>query len=107
MKKYNFLIALLVGYVFALDINTATEEELAQINGVSKAKAGKIVKLREKLGGFKADTDITKAKIGIGKKTLENIKNDVKKSGKKKTKSSKKKSEKEHKEHKEKNIEKR
>lgn len=84
MKKILFLVAFLVGYLFSLDINTATEDELMQISGVSKDKAVKIIKLREKLGGkFESDKEILGAKIGVGKKTLENIKKDIKKSDKK------------------------
>lgn len=55
----------------ALDLNTATAEQLANaLTGVGKAKAEAIVKDREARGPFKSVEDLDRVK-GIGKATLE------------------------------------
>jgi len=85
MKKL-LLLVMFVCALFALDINKAGVEEFSSIKGIGDKKAKAIVEYRKSLGGkFKSIEDLLNVK-GIGKKTLENIKNDVKSSkGSKKT----------------------
>jgi len=76
--KYLYQICLVLFFsLFALaataqtiDINTATAEELATLNGVGATKAAAIVKYREMNGPFSSVNDLVKVK-GIGDKTLE------------------------------------
>jgi len=56
-----------------LDINRATASELERLPGVGPVKAGKIVELRVKLGGFKEIKQLDQVE-GIGKKTIERLK---------------------------------
>ncbi|MBP6498332.1 MAG: helix-hairpin-helix domain-containing protein [Campylobacteraceae bacterium] len=77
MRKIFISLVVSAVCLFALDINTATKDEFAAIKGIGDKKAEDIVKYRSEVGGFKSDKDILKVK-GIGEKTLENIKNDVK-----------------------------
>jgi competence protein ComEA len=75
-------------------LNSASKSELMEINGIGETKAAAIVREREK-GKFKSFEDFQRVK-GIGEKTAENVKNnvksgaDVKKTKRKKSKSKKK-----------------
>lgn len=62
------------GYADSLivNINTATQEELMQIDGIGEATAERIVEYRETNNGFKSIDELTNIK-GIGKATLENL----------------------------------
>ncbi len=53
-----------------ININTASEKELTQLDGVGTAKAAEIVKYREANGPFETPEDLMKVK-GIGNKTFE------------------------------------
>ena len=53
-----------------INLNTASAEELAQLKGIGKSHAAKIVAYREKSGPFKIPEDLTKVS-GIGQKTFE------------------------------------
>ncbi|AUJ32312.1 MAG: helix-hairpin-helix domain-containing protein [Liquorilactobacillus nagelii] len=53
-----------------LDLNTATKEQLMQINGIGEKKAALIVNYRQEHGNFKKLEDL-KNISGIGDKTLE------------------------------------
>jgi len=59
-------------------LNSASKEELMQINGIGKVKAEAIVKERKK-GKFKSFDDLQRVE-GIGAQTAANVKNDVKSS---------------------------
>jgi len=54
----------------AIDINTATTEQLTELNGIGHKKAVAIVKYREQHGGFKEASELAQVK-GIGLKTVE------------------------------------
>lgn len=69
------LVLSLFGTVYAeesakVNINTATAEQLIELNGVGDAYAAKIVEFRELNGPFNAPEDIMKV-TGIGPKTYE------------------------------------
>ncbi|MGD8992334.1 MAG: helix-hairpin-helix domain-containing protein [Desulfobacterales bacterium] len=53
-----------------LNINTASAEELVQLQGVGPKKAANIVEFRETNGPFQIPEDLTKVP-GIGPKTFE------------------------------------
>lgn len=80
-----------------VDINTATEQELSELDGIGPAKAKAIVAYRKANGPFKTAEDLMKVS-GIGEKTFQNNKGriavggsgsrpSVSASGKKETKS--------------------
>lgn len=54
----------------AVNINTATAEQLSQLDGIGKAKAEAIILYRQQHGQFKSVDDITQVK-GIGKAILD------------------------------------
>lgn len=53
-----------------ININTATADELANLNGIGKVKAEAIVAYRNQVGEFKSLDELTLVK-GIGQSTLE------------------------------------
>ena len=84
MKK---LFALIVGMFFicasalaAININTATQQQLESLNGIGPVKAKAIMDYRAKNGAFKTVDDLKKVS-GIGDKTLEKLKKDISVSG--------------------------
>ncbi|GEM_PF-661631 len=62
--------AVWAGEAEKININTASEKELTQLEGIGPAKAATIVKYREENGPFGSPEDLMKVK-GIGKKTFE------------------------------------
>ncbi|MGD8369476.1 MAG: helix-hairpin-helix domain-containing protein [Desulfobacterales bacterium] len=85
MRKYRFLLAvgLVMVFIFTMtlpataadappkvNINTATVDELAQLQRVGPAYAARIVEYREQNGPFEKPEDIMKVR-GIGPKTWE------------------------------------
>ena len=56
--------------VKAVNINTATAEQLSQLDGIGKAKAEAIIVYRQQHGQFKSLDDITQVR-GIGKAILD------------------------------------
>ncbi|MCW1361043.1 ComEA family DNA-binding protein [Campylobacter sp. US33a] len=76
MRKIFFLLFCMVGFVFAaININTATLEELKTLKGIGDAKAKAILEYR-KDQNFTSIEDIKKIN-GIGDKIFEGIKNDI------------------------------
>ena len=53
-----------------ININTATEEELVQLNGVGYEYAARIIEYREEWGPFETPEELMEVK-GIGPKTFE------------------------------------
>lgn len=80
MKK--IYLALLLVLFFAtlalakVNINSATADELAVLNGIGKVKAEAIVAYRTANGKFKTIEDLKKV-TGIGDKTIEKLKGEL------------------------------
>lgn len=76
MSKFLVLLLCLSGFLFAaVNINTATVEELQSLKGIGKSKAQAIVAYRNEQN-FTSIDDIKKVK-GIGPKLFESIKQDI------------------------------
>lgn len=60
----------------AVNINTASSEELERLSRIGKAVAKRIIDYRETHGGFANKEEIMNVK-GIGKKVFEDIKNNI------------------------------
>jgi competence protein ComEA len=85
VKKFALLVAGLLAYVGlafgAVNINTATKEELESLEGIGPVKSQAIIDYRTKNGPFKSLEDVKKVD-GIGDKTFEKMKPDISTSGK-------------------------
>ncbi|UQS82741.1 ComEA family DNA-binding protein [Bombilactobacillus folatiphilus] len=60
----------------SINLNSATSEELQQVNGLGPKKADAIVQYRQDHGTFSSVNDLTKVK-GIGDKTVESLKDQL------------------------------
>lgn len=80
MKKLYLILFLVLFFATAafakVNINSATADELATLNGIGTAKAEAIVAYRTANGDFATVDDLTKVK-GIGEKIIEKIKPEV------------------------------
>jgi competence protein ComEA len=79
MKKLLVVFALAFASVSAqaaVDLNTATQAELENINGIGPKKAQAIIDFRKKNGSFKSVDDLDKVP-GFGKKTVDEVKKDI------------------------------
>ncbi|MBA2689441.1 MAG: helix-hairpin-helix domain-containing protein [Burkholderiales bacterium] len=85
MKKLLFILLAwlaVVGAAFAaVNINTASKEELMTLNGVGEVKAKAIIDYRTKNGPFKSVDEVNKVP-GIGEGILSKIRSDVTLTGK-------------------------
>lgn len=66
----------------ALNINTASKEQLEALAGIGPSKADAIIEYRTANGPFKSVDDLAKVK-GIGAKTLDSLRKDLAVSDKK------------------------
>jgi len=83
MKKWLFaLFAMLVSVAAfaAVNVNTATQQELETLKGIGPVKAKAIIDYRSKNGAFKSAADLVNVP-GIGEKTVEKLKADLAFSG--------------------------
>ena len=68
---YGFTILILLNQAQAIDINTATADELAhELSGIGTVKSQRIIKHREIIGGFIEKEQLLEVK-GIGQKILQ------------------------------------
>nr|WP_294866141.1 ComEA family DNA-binding protein [uncultured Pseudogulbenkiania sp.] len=85
MKKLLLILASVLAFcssaMAAINLNTATQQELESLNGIGPAKAKAIMDYRAKQGPFKT-VDELKNVPGIGDKTLEKLRKDIAVSGK-------------------------
>jgi len=85
MKKSLFVLLALITLTFnafaAVNINTATKEELESIKGVGPSKAKAIIDYRTKNGPFKTTDDLNNVP-GFGDKSTAKIKPSITVSGK-------------------------
>ncbi len=95
MKKILVMLALTLSFLSAINVQTASKDELMCIKGIGEKKANSILKYR-KSNKLKSADDLLEIK-GFGKVLVKNVENDVKsvtcggkKSEKKTAKSSKK-----------------
>lgn len=73
MKKLLLLLVMLASIAFgAVDINTASKEELMSLKGIGEAKAEAIISARP----FKSIDEIKNVK-GIGESIYNNIKDEI------------------------------
>ncbi len=81
MKQALFVILLSVlsfslNVYAAVNLNTATQQQLEEVKGIGPSKAKAIVEYRNKNGQFKSVDDLDKVK-GFGKKSIDKLRSDV------------------------------
>lgn len=83
MKKWIiglFAMLMSVAALAAVNVNTATQQELETLKGIGPVKAKAIIDYRSKNGPFKSQADLVNVP-GIGEKTVEKLKADLAVSG--------------------------
>ena len=79
LKKLIFSAVSVFGVSLALaavNLNTATADELEALPGIGKAKAAAIVEYRKQNGGFKNKEELKQVK-GIGDKIYEQVEKEI------------------------------
>ncbi|MFA5825228.1 MAG: helix-hairpin-helix domain-containing protein [Gallionellaceae bacterium] len=84
MKKILLVVALFFAFVSvafaAVNLNTATKEELDSVKGIGPVKAQAIIEYRQKNGQFKSVDDLKNVK-GFGDKSVEKMRSELTVSG--------------------------
>lgn len=75
MKKLIAIFMLSSSFLFAINLQTATKEELMGIKGIGEKKAEQILEYR-KVNSIKSPEDLRNIK-GFGDSIINNVKNDV------------------------------
>jgi len=75
MKKLLVSLVFSAISLMAIDINTATKEDLIKIKGIGEKKAERIIQYRKEHGKFNSIDELKNVK-GIGNKIVEFIKNE-------------------------------
>lgn len=84
MKRILIVMALFISLVFgAVDLNTASKQELMNVKGIGAKRADAIIEYRSKTP-FKSVDDLKNVK-GFGGKLFQKVKNEVSVSGEKAT----------------------
>lgn len=80
MKKFIlslFVLLAFSGFTYAaVDLNTATKEELEAVKGIGPAKADAIINYRKEHGPFKKVDDLNAVK-GFGDKSVDKLRNEI------------------------------
>ncbi|PKO24693.1 MAG: competence protein ComE [Betaproteobacteria bacterium HGW-Betaproteobacteria-8] len=81
MKKLLLIVASVIAFSVnpafaAVDINTATAAQLESVDGIGPKKAEAIIEYRKKNGQFKSVDELENVK-GLGKASIEKMRNEL------------------------------
>ncbi len=76
MKILFFVMALVFSLMAAININTASKEELMQAKGIGEKKAEAIIEYRKTHGSFTSVDELTQVK-GLGEKSVAALKSEL------------------------------
>ncbi len=76
MKLLILFIALITSLAAAINLNTATKEELVSVPGIGEKKAQAILEYRKEHGPFKSVDELVSIK-GFGEKSVAKLKSEL------------------------------